>query len=120
MSLNVLIAEDEPALLDLFSRLMTCEGGKVTGFSSCGDAIIELSKNFNYDLIITDLCQAPSGVDVARVAICLCKNPYVVICTGETKEDKLSRARLVSNQVINKLDFLTEYKKIYSLAEQKK
>ncbi|MBI5065570.1 response regulator [Candidatus Woesearchaeota archaeon] len=120
MTLNVLIAEDELNLLELFSKCMKSLGCNVSGFNTCQEAMLEILKNPNYDLVITDLKQVPySGVDLAKLAVAKCKNPYVVVCTGESEEEKLALARAFSDKVILKPDFMSNYSKIFSLAQER-
>ncbi|MBI4919309.1 response regulator [archaeon] len=120
MSLNVLIAEDEVNCLLLFVKTITSLGGKVTGCSTCQEAMLELVKNPNYDLILTDLVQEPySGVDLSRIARVLCKNPFIVVCTGNPNTELASRAKLSADLVIGKVDYMSYHKKFYSLAEER-
>ncbi len=120
MSLNVLIAEDEPHLLELFSRCMTKLGCNVSRFNSCQEGMLEIIKNPDYDLIITDLDQMPySGIDLTKLAIVKCRNPYIVVCTGNMNEKRLAKASAFSDKVILKTDFMAMYAQIVDLANKR-
>lgn len=120
MTLNVLIAEDDPQVLTFFIKLMKTLNCNVVGLNSCQEGMLEIIKNPDYGLIITDLDEMPySGMDLAKLAIVKCNNPYIVVCTGNMNEDRLARAKCFSDEVVLKTDFYSRYKNIFDLANKR-
>lgn len=63
---HILLADDEPHVLRLFSRLLTREGYSVTAVDS-GAAVIQVLENQTIDLLVLDLnMPQPDGFELLK------------------------------------------------------
>lgn len=96
--LRVLIADDDEPVLRLLDRIMSKQEGVVCTpqdlFPSCAAAIEHYRKDPNYHLVLTDLNQNPSGVDLMNLVR---ENnndlsTRVGIMTGRASDELLAKA----------------------------
>jgi len=81
-NLDVLVVDDERAVLSVLERLLTRDGHRVTAASS-GAAALAMLREHRYDLVITDLGMPEvSGHKVARLARLLYPSMPVILATG--------------------------------------
>jgi CheY-like chemotaxis protein len=106
-NIKALVIDDELILYDMFSEILTKKGCEVDAVETCGkgiDKIIESEIN-QYDLILTDLKQEPSGVDVVNaVRRTYEKNIPIYILTGGAPEELEREAKQLARD-----DPLVEY-----------
>lgn len=83
MSFQVLLVDDEPAILELFKLTLELDGFRVQTADSGAAAIALLAKHV-YDLVITDMRMETlnAGFDVVRAAVRLQPRPVVAILSA--------------------------------------
>lgn len=83
---RLLLVEDEPAQLDLYTRFLTREGHEIQG-AHCGREAIEMAKRFCPSVVVMDLVLPDmDGTEaIARLLCECCRRPKIVINTGYDK-----------------------------------
>jgi signal transduction histidine kinase len=103
MKPRVLIAEDEPALLDSYSELITALGHECLTARD-GDEAVALARTHKPDLVITDfMMPGRTGVEVIsalRNDPLLAAVPVILITAGRPREDDLKGAWLTLKKPI--------------------
>lgn len=103
MKPRVLIAEDEPALLDSYSELITALGHECLTARD-GDEAVALARTHKPDLVITDfMMPGRTGVEVIsalRNDPLLATVPVILITAGRPREDDLKGAWLTLKKPI--------------------
>ena len=85
--ITALVVDDEPAILQIVARLLQSRGAKVDTAPTTSAGLDYLTKSA-YDVVITDLNQTPSGVEVYREALKRgIHNAYIL--TGGTEQQSL-------------------------------
>lgn len=80
---RVLIADDEPAILECYGTILEAENFEVQAVNSAAAAIAALDSG-EFDIVITDMAMETktAGYDVARAAQRKFRQPEVVIFTA--------------------------------------
>ncbi len=80
---KLLLVEDEPAQLDLYTRFLAREGHEIRG-ASCGREAIEMAKSFCPSVVVMDLVLPDmDGTEAISRLLCECgRRPKIVINTG--------------------------------------
>lgn len=92
-SLSVLVADDEPLIVELLSRSLRALGHEVTGTAADGHAAILLARKHRPDLIIIDyLMPELDGITAAETILAEMCVP-ILLSTGRSDDETLQRAR---------------------------
>jgi CheY-like chemotaxis protein len=83
MAIQVLVADDDPAILQTLSGILRLEGAEVTGAASARRAVEQL-RTRDFDLVITDMRMetATAGVEVIRAAALHPCRPILIVITA--------------------------------------
>ncbi|MDZ4815961.1 MAG: response regulator [Verrucomicrobiota bacterium] len=89
-SLSIVLVDNEAAILDVMSAMLTSLGHKVVAQGKNGHEAVSLYKKHLPDILITDFdMPVMKGLDAAQII----KNQYpdaiIVICSGSMDEDAL-------------------------------
>ena len=96
---KILIVDDEPGYIDLFSKILSLDGYYVKGTDKARNAIKEIKKN-NYDLIIMDMMMPDiNGIDTIEFIRKINKKIKFLIITGYDI-DKDTKKRLKKQNVL--------------------
>lgn len=105
---NILVIDDEKAIVSLITSMLESLGYTVTGLTNCIDAL-EVFKNQpeNFDLIITDMTMPHmTGIQLAQTVRAVRNDIPIVVCTGfselidEQKAKELGLQKLIMKPVI--------------------
>ena len=93
LSLSIVVADDEPGILDLLTRLLPLLQHRVVGSGRNGQEAVALAAQFQPDLVILDVdMPMMNGIEAAR-AIRLTRYLPILIITGRADEPTLQRLR---------------------------
>jgi len=83
---RLLLVEDEPTQLDLYTRFLADEGHEIKG-ANCGGEAIEMAKSFCPSVVVMDLVLPDmDGTEAISRLLCeCCERPKIVINTGYEK-----------------------------------
>jgi DNA-binding NtrC family response regulator len=100
---SLLLVDDEPIILDSFSREMVSAGLEVTKTTSGEDAIARINNGF-FDLVVTDLLMPePDGFQVLKAAKQKGPQIMVIILTGYgVMESAIDALRLGADDFLQK------------------
>lgn len=90
--LEVLLVDDDLALLDAMNVGLTRLGYEITPAYRADDAIDHIQSEVSYDCIVTDLDLPGSGVSVIRSAHDEPLTPPILVLTGTSDQALLDRA----------------------------
>jgi two-component system, cell cycle sensor histidine kinase and response regulator CckA len=95
MSQRVMYIDDEPALVQVFTRMLQRLGPAVEGFTDAGQAIeVFRSDPARIDLVVTDFSMpGMSGLDVARELLAIRADLCIVLVSGYLDDSLTSGAR---------------------------
>jgi CheY-like chemotaxis protein len=81
---NVLYVDDEEALVDLMTRLLTRRGLRVTGFTKPHEALAAFRENSaQFDVVVTDLSMpGMSGIELAQAIRDISPNIPLILISG--------------------------------------
>ena len=81
---RILLVDDEPAIVEMYERLLNAMGYRVSGFTNCEEAMKAIRTRLDdFDLIITDMTMPKlNGIDLAREVMTLRPGMPVILCTG--------------------------------------
>ncbi len=97
-TLSVLIADDEPTVLDALTTVLTRLGYNVAGTARDGAEAVELVRTTPADFLVLDVSMpVMDGLEAARVIVAEKPLP-IIISTGVTDELTIEAARLVPVQ----------------------
>ena len=86
MSRKILVADDDKAMLNIYTRIFASTGYSIAKASSYAEAV-ELIKNGSYDLLITDLLlQDGVGTDLIKLFHEKVKGAKSLLVTGSVHE----------------------------------
>ncbi len=78
--LRIAIADDDPVVRDYFQRMLTRFGYQVVAMAANGSELVEMCREHNPDLIITDIRMPELDGDIAVQQICAIRpTPFVLI-----------------------------------------
>jgi two-component system, response regulator PdtaR len=92
-SLRIVIADDEPAILEIYSKMLRSLGHTVSATASSGTELVEQSRLHSPDLVITDIKMGEfDGIEAARQ---ICRNEAVPILfvSGYCDTELIERAQ---------------------------
>ena len=79
---RLLVADDEPAILDVYSEMLSAAGHDVET-ASTGDEVLEKVRATAYDLLLTDLVFPPTdGLTILREVKRIRPSTLVVLFSG--------------------------------------
>ncbi len=83
---RLLLVEDEPTQLDLYTRFLAREGHEIKG-AHCGMEAIEMAKSFCPSVVVMDLVLPDmDGTEAISRLLCeCCKRPKIVINTAHDR-----------------------------------
>lgn len=98
-SLSVLVADDEPLMVELISRTLKMLGHEIIGSASNGEMALELARKHRPDLIILDLIMPElDGIEAALQILSEMSVP-IILSTGCTDDATLKRVKKANIQV---------------------
>ena len=93
LSLSIVVADDEPGILQVLTRSLHLLQHQVVGSGRNGQEAVALAAQFQPDLVILDVnMPVMSGIEAAR-AILRTRNVPIIISTGKVDEATLQRLR---------------------------
>ena len=96
--LTALVIDDESSVASLLVKLLNREGFKTESVHTTAEGIDKLANNY-YDVVLTDLNQRPTGVDVYKLTQDKGMRAYII--TGGTPNDALmNEARQTAGQYL--------------------
>lgn len=90
---NILMVDDEEAVLKSLSMLLESDGHKVTAEPDSGKAV-DLIKNEEFDLLVTDIRMYPvDGMDLMKLAKTIRPEMPIVVISAYTSDDIVAQAK---------------------------
>ncbi len=92
---RILFVDDEPALVDIGTRMLSSLGYQVTGVLSSVDALDMISKEpQSFDLVITDMTLPKmTGIDLSRKLLQIRPDIPIILCSGIKDPETDAQAR---------------------------
>jgi two-component system, response regulator PdtaR len=90
--LRIAVADDEPDMLDYFSRILPRLGHEVVGIAENGRKLVELCRASHPDLVITDIKMPELDGIQASEAICLHRPVPVILVSAHSEPELIERA----------------------------
>ena len=92
---RILFVDDEPALVDIGTRMLTSLGYDVTGVLSSVEALNMVSAEpQRFDLVITDMTLPKmTGIDLSRKLLQIRPNIPIILCSGIKDPDTEAKAK---------------------------
>ncbi len=99
--LRILVIDDAPDVLDVFTMLLRVEGAEVKG-ARTGHEALSIFRRGHFDVVVSDLGLADIPGDVLiRTMIAAAQGPLaVVVITGDSRPAAIARAREAGAAVI--------------------
>lgn len=107
MSVQLLLVDDEPGMLETLSDILTGAGYDVTAVNN-GDSALEHLLRGGYDLVLMDV-RMPGRDGVAVFAESGAPPPPVVLMTAYALEERLQEARAGGVHAVLQKPFATPY-----------
>lgn len=90
--LNIVIADDEPEMLEYFAHLVTRAGHRIVGVAEDGLQLIEQYRKYSPDLIITDV-RMPELDGIEAATRCFIERPVaIIVISAHLDPDLIKRA----------------------------
>jgi len=123
-TVRVLIVEDDSAVRDTLSAILTLEGLNVAACASAREALQHLSER-EFDLVITDMrMETPTaGLDVVQAAAQRPARPFIVVLTAfplPPRDARASGADKVLLKATDPFKLITELRGMISVLAKKK
>jgi two-component system response regulator RegX3 len=102
MTTRILVADDEPAILEALAYALERDGFDVTGVGD-GDAALSESRGGGYDLVILDVMMpGQSGMDVCRALRSESDVPIVMLTAKDAEVDRVLGLELGADDYVTK------------------
>jgi CheY-like chemotaxis protein len=107
---RILLVDDEEMIVHMMEKMLSGLGYKVTGFSSCENALVAFrAQPDNYDLIITDMTMPKiTGDKFAEEILDVSPSMPIILCTGfshlitKEKARELGIRKLLSKPILQR------------------
>lgn len=94
--LTALVIDDIPDIAELFSYFLIDKGVRTDTVGTTAEGLGKLTQQI-YDIVITDLNQKPTGIDVYKAAVSI-GVPDVYIVTGGAEGSLMTEAKQVAGE----------------------
>ena len=89
---NIVICDDDTIVLSTLSERVNSLGYRSIAFDNPNEALAEIKKNSEYEVIITDLkMQQMDGIEFVSSVFQVTDNVPVIFCSGYAEKDDLSK-----------------------------
>ena len=114
VTLDILVAEDEPAILRIFGRISAKNEDSAELIETTARALELLRHGKLYDLVFTDLNQNPTGIEVYKEATSRGIKAYIM--SGGAKQEVLEEAQRVAGD--NYIEKPFQIERVMGIIEQ--
>lgn len=103
-SKRIVVADNDPDVLDLLVTDLRAEGHEIVGIAEGGEAALALCAEHHPDVLVTDYRMPPglNGIETAAQARALCPDLLIVMYTNYRDASIKGRAKKLGVQVLAK------------------